>query len=94
MRRAVNIRGKITSEKVEQALEEQKDVLDGEEATRAHILASLIHQQAYENLEVANHILEGKDMLIDCTLTLVDPQEERSRKVRDRLRQDLLGGGR
>lgn len=90
-RRVVNIKARITAEKVEAALAAAKDVVleNGEKPGRADIIATLIHSHALENLVVAEEILEGKDFDIDCDLIMLDPQAERSAKIRDRLRREL-----
>lgn len=89
-RRIVRAQGEILHARVEEALESQ--VLDnGEKPTRAHVMAGLLYQVALENLAVAEHLLEGKDFKFSCELELLDPQEERAARVRNRLRHDLLG---
>jgi hypothetical protein len=89
MRRAVNVKATIPSAKIEEALKAQS-LEDGSPATRAHIVAGLMYETALDNLAEANDILEGKDFKFDLNMELLDPQSERSAKVRKRFRDELL----
>jgi len=89
-RRVVQASGEITSAQVEEAMGSQT-LEDGSKPTRAHVMAGLLYQVALENLSVAEHLLEGKDFHFSCQLELLDPQEERLKRTKDRLRRDILG---